>query len=231
MAEKKNQIESTDKAVGWLEKLARLEKKYGFFGIVRLLLLILMLGYVIYFISNPEFLFNKFSEMHDKRHSELVTSRLHADSEINTILVSLLYHTGSSRTWVIEFHNGSSNLASGLPFLYGSMTYEAIVDDVYSVLDEYSDFPLSHYPLITTMLGEGYWYGAIDELKPIDTKLYHKFVANGVTNAALLTLYSGEKLLGVLGITYCDGEPDWKQCGIEIRRAGVQIATILTRVK
>lgn len=228
-------IETAEKGTGLLGKLAALEKKYGFFGILKIIVLLFILGYVIYFVSNPTYLIDKMTEAQEARaqieaeqHTDLVNSRLQADVEINKYLTDLMYQTESSRAWVLEFHNGSSNLASGLPFLYGTMSYEVLAEGEYSVQEEYSDFPLSRFPLIGTMFKDGYWYGRIEELEDIDQKLYHKFLSNGVDYAAMMTLWVGKHPLGVLGVTYCgDAEPDWEKLGHEIRAWGNSIATTL----
>ena len=42
-----------EKGIGWLEKLLKMEEKYGFFRFLRVLLLLLLTGFVILTITNP----------------------------------------------------------------------------------------------------------------------------------------------------------------------------------
>ena len=60
-------IETAEKGTGLLGKLAALEKKYGFFGILKIIVLLFILGYVIYFVSNPTYLIDKMTEAQEAR--------------------------------------------------------------------------------------------------------------------------------------------------------------------
>ena len=136
----------------------------------------------------------------------------------------------ADRAWLIELHNGSKNLGTGLPFLYGSMRMEEVRDSIFHVDDEYSDFNLSKYKLIVKTLRDGFFYGNLEDVRLVDERLYYKFKANNVNEIALIVLYDcKETPIGLLGLSYCNGKLMQRQLvGKEIRKGGLQIATQLS---
>ena len=129
------------------------------------------------------------------------------------MLRKLLYALDADRTWLIELHNGSKNLSSGLPFLYGDMRIEEVADSINNVDDEYTDFQLSKYPFIGKVFDDGFYWGAIETIKEI----------------AILALYAGEKPLGAIGISFCgQKQMDASAVGKAIRKCGIQVATLLS---
>jgi hypothetical protein len=61
------------------------------------------------------------------RNRETATIKLHA------LCNDLLYKSDADRVWLIEFHNGKSNMANGMPFDFGIMTIEHTKDNICSV--------------------------------------------------------------------------------------------------
>lgn len=218
-----------EKGIGWLEKLLKMEEKYGFFRFLRVLLLLLLTGFVILTITNPCYVLDKVESIQAEQHDESVSKRIQVDADIRLMLRKLLYALDADRTWLIELHNGSKNLSSGLPFLYGDMRIEEVADSINNVDDEYTDFHLSKYPFIAKIFEDGYFYGHIESMREFDERLYYKFKSNDVNEIALLALYQGDKPLGVLGISFCgDKQMDASAVGKTIRKCGVQIATLLS---
>ena len=218
-----------EKGIGWLEKLLKMEEKYGFFRFLRVLLLLLLTGFVILTITNPCYVLDKVESIQAEQHDESVSKRIQVDADIRLMLRKLLYALDADRTWLIELHNGSKNLSSGLPFLYGDMRIEEVADSINNVDDEYTDFSLSKYPFIAKIFEGGYFYGHIESMREFDERLYYKFKSNDVNEIALLALYQGDKPLGVLGISFCgDKQMDASAVGKTIRKCGVQIATLLS---
>ncbi|WP_288299275.1 hypothetical protein [uncultured Alistipes sp.] len=218
-----------DKGLGWLEKLLNMEKTFGFFRIIRALLLMALTSIVLLFTFNPRYLFERMEALQTERHADAVTRRINADAEIRLILHRLLHTLDADRAWLIELHNGSKNLSSGLPFLYGDMRIEEVAEGIGNVDDEYTDFQLSKYPFVGKVFEDGYYWGAIDSVRTVDERMYFKFKSNDVNEIALLALYSGEKPLGALGVSFCgDKQMDSQRVGKIIRKCGVQIATLLS---
>lgn len=219
-----------DKGIGWLQKLLNLQKKYGFFSIVKGLFLVLLGGYVVFFALNPKYLLERITKIQTEEHNDLIETRLRSDTEINNILSKLLSTADADRAWLIELHNGSKNFGTGLPFLYGSMRMEEVRDSIFHVDDEYSDFNLSKYKLIVKTLRDGFFYGNLEDVRLVDERLYYKFKANNVNEIALIVLYDcKETPIGLLGLSYCNGKLMQRQLvGKEIRKGGLQIATQLS---
>ena len=150
-------MEQLDKGIGWLQKLLNLQKKYGFFSIIKGLFLLFLSGYIIFFALNPKYLLDRMSEITTAQHDHLVNTRLSADSNIRHILSKMIFTTNADRAWLIEFHNGSKNLTTGLPFLFGSMRIEEVRDSISNVDEDYADFSLSKYKLVAKVLDDGYF--------------------------------------------------------------------------
>lgn len=221
--------ENIDKGVGVLGKLLSLIKKYGFWGVIKGLILLLITGYVVFFALNPTYLLEKIEEIKVEKHEESVAKRLSSDQQIREILNRMLNILHADRTWLIEFHNGSSNLVSGLPFLFGSMRIEETRPGIQNVDEEYADFSLSKYAFLSDVISKGYYYGNVDSIQNIDERMYYKFRSNDVQNIALIALYFGERPLGILGVSFCnDASVDWELVGHVIRQNSVKIATLLT---
>jgi hypothetical protein len=218
-----------DKGIGWLQKLLNLQRRYGFFSILKGLFLILLAGYVIFFALNPKYLLEKMDNIQKENHSDAIAQRLRSDSEVRLILDKLLLRSGADRSYLIEFHNGSKNLATDLPFLFGSMRLESTTDSIAGVEDEYADFSLSRYPLMVNILKDGFFYGSVEKVKPLDKKLYFKLKSNNVNEIALIALYQGDNPLGILGLSYCNSNK--MQCqavGLQIRKAAMKISPLLS---
>lgn len=221
--------EKIEKGIGWLEKLLKMEEKYGFFRFLRVLLLLLLTGFVILTITNPRYVLDKVETIRTEQHDESVAKRIQADADIRLMLHRLLHTLNADRAWLVELHNGSKNLASGLPFLYGDMRIEEVADGISNVDDEYTDFQLSKYPFIGKIFDDGYYWGSTDGIKEIDERMYFKFKSNNVNEIAILALYAGEKPLGVIGVSFCgQKQMDANAVGKTIRKCGIQVATLLS---
>ena len=109
------------------------------------------------------------------------------------------------------------------------MRIEETRTGIQNVDEEYADFSLSKYAVISDLISNGYYYGSVDSIKIKDERMYYKFRSNDVQNIALIALYFGDRPLGILGISYCsDNYIDWELVGHVIRQNSVKIATLLT---
>lgn len=222
--------ENIDKNMSFLQKLLNLQKKYGFFDIIKSLILLLITGYVVFFTLNPTYLLDKIEKFKVDKDNVAISKRVQSDKDVRLILEKLLESTDADRAWLIEFHNGSSNIATGLPFLYGSMRIETTRDSILNIEDDYSDFSLSRYPLTYKLMQEGYFYGSVDSIINIDKRLYYKMKSNNVNEFAALTLYDNDSPIGVIGLSFCMSDTmNLRKVGREIRRSGMQIGTALSK--
>lgn len=88
-------------------KAAQNGGKYGFFRFLRVLLLLLLTGFVILTITNPHYVLDKVESIQAEQHDESVAKRIQVDADIRLMLRKLLYALDADRTWLIELHNGS----------------------------------------------------------------------------------------------------------------------------
>lgn len=96
-------MEQLDKGIGWLQKLLNLQKRYGFFSIIKGLFLLFLSGYIIFFALNPKYLLDRMSEITTAQHDHLVNTRLSADSNIRHILSKMIFTTNADRAWLMNF--------------------------------------------------------------------------------------------------------------------------------
>ena len=79
---------------------------------------------------------------------------------IRHILSKMIFTTNADRAWLIEFHNGSKNLTTGLPFLFGSMRIEKL-GIVYQMLTKTMRILAYQIQTCGKVLDDGYflWLG------------------------------------------------------------------------
>ena len=221
-------MKKINEGVTLFERIIKFSNKYSILSILKAALVTLIIGITIYVISTPEVIVKQINEYQMEQHDKMMKTRENATIKLHSLCQDLLYSSGADRVWIIEFHNGKTNMANGLPFDFGIMTIEHTKDGVYSVQEEYKDFPVSYEPLIYKVYSDGYWYGTVDELKSIDKKLYYKMLSNNTEYLACLELYSDDKPLAILGVSYVDSTNiDKKHLGLEIRKSGMQAMSFL----
>lgn len=208
--------ESVSPAIGWLKQLLSLKNKYGFFNILQCIFLLLLLLAVL----NPSFVLDKVEAIQRARHSEAISRRIQVDSQVLGLLSQLQAKTGASRAWILEFHNGTKNMATELPFVFGNLRMEVTGDGVNSVSDEYTDFDLAKYPFIFHLVRVGSYYGCVDGIRDIDERLYFKLKSNDVHCIALRVLFLGTKPLGVVGLSFSSHGFDIANISSQLDRAG-----------
>lgn len=200
--------------LGFLEKTVKLVEKYGLFKIFKALFVITIFVYVM---CNGADLIEGIvqrvtkdaikDEMVEKTriHDLALEKRQHIKPEVDRILASALSSLNADRVFVIEMHNGTNNV-SGLPFLYGEMTYESVADGISHIDDDYMNFSLSRFSFPTYIEKKHVWVGSIDELSELDDKLAKRLLSNDVTYLAITHIHGIKNELGYFGVTYCNGK-------------------------
>lgn len=210
------------KGLTLLEKVIEFSNKYSLKAIFRAIFVTIIISISIWICTNPTVIIDYVDKYKQEQHDNAMRDREKATIKLHNLCHDLLYKVNADRVWVIEFHNGKSNMANGMPFDFGIMTIEYTKDDVLSIQEEYKDFPVSYYPLIYKIYDEGYWYGKVENLKPLDKKLYYKMKSNNTEYLACLELYADNKPLAILGVTYSDTtNVNAQHLGLEIRKAGM----------
>lgn len=223
--------------LGFLEKTVKLIEKYGLFKIFKALCVIAIFIYVMCNGANlidgivgrvtKETMRTENIEQQEE-HDAALKKRMEIRPEIYNILYSVLNKLNADRVFVIEMHNGT-NSVSGLPFLFGEMTYDVVSQGIEHVDNEYVNFSLSRFQFPTYLENKHIWLGTTEELSKIDDKLAHKLFSNDATYIALTQIHGVKNELGFLGLTYCNNkEPKSEEMiATELIIASQKLSTLL----
>ena len=207
-------IDNIEKSVKTIDKIAEIIKKNGLaITFLAVMLFGIAVGGVLcykVFRLNDEFSIiikeqSKETEIEKEReHAEYNEIRTDIKPYIDRIIENTMMKLECDRCYVIEMHNGNNN-PSGLPFIYGEMTYEESEYNVDDVDDEYMNINLSRYKFPMYIKNHGMFVGSVDELRSIDPKLAKKLDSDDVTYIAIVSINGTEGEIGVFGVTYCNG--------------------------
>lgn len=176
-------IDNTDSALGWLERILVLIKDYGPFKILGAALLISLVSSILYFTLNPTKLIEIYDEIKTEKHDKLMDLRMQMAPKIQSLTDKFTYGIGATRTVILELHNGNTG-SSGLPFAKCSATYESLNIGKHPVAQQYQEVNLSLMPFAATLFSKGYWCGNTDEIEKIDRALFYKMKSNGTEHFA-----------------------------------------------
>lgn len=218
---------------GWIGAFMKGLKDYNVFELLKVLFAAACVTFMVLLITKPEIIFEQVDKVvesvtqaREDRHADGAAFRLRADENIRGELTWLLETTGADRAFVMEFHNGSSNLSSGLPFVYLDLTLEVGAEGEPPLREgEFKDLRTAQYPMVGLLLEHGYWFGTLEELKAIDQRLYYHLAAHDVSEVAVMKLPNKQAATGFLCLTW-HGEHrmDARPTGEAIRASGVNIA-------
>jgi hypothetical protein len=198
MEEKSNNVENT---LSWIEKLSNLIRKAGLQNIVLTIMVLFIVIAVGQFVFNPEGIIERYEEINEKRHTESVIKRLENEPEIRRNLIELKNELNADRVYVLETHNGGSNLA-GLPFLYVDLTYAEPKSSLTWLESEYKNVRLSRYPWATELYQNSFYSEPVEYLKELDPELYLRLKAEDVSYMAAIMMYGSSNPSGVIGVVY-----------------------------
>lgn len=136
-------------------------------------------------------------------HSESMSRRMEAAMRMDRIMYDIMKDIRCDRVYIVEMHNGTNN-TSGMPFLFGEMTYSRCADGIEYVDEDYSSVNLSRFTMPYYLIKNPMWMGYIDDMETIDRKLSMRMRSNSAQYAAFTTIHGIEGEIGFLGISYCD---------------------------
>ena len=204
MADKQSTtIDTVSTGVNLIEKLAKITKEYGFFGILKSIFLFVICGYCVFFTLNPTYMFDKYDKYKDQQHNEQIMKTFQSTSEINDMLKNYMYSTPEvDRIFYIEFHNSIKGLDK-LPYVYGSFRHEFTKTGQISYLsDEFKDdFMISKYQIFDYLYQNGSFCGGIDDLKKIDERSAVMLGYCNIEHFEMILIESDGIPVGVLGVT------------------------------
>jgi len=194
--------------VAGIDRLIRIVKKYGIWRVIEAIVILTAALYLIHNVSNiPQIVSDVFS--HNKqqelvKHDAAIKTRRAIRPEIDDILHRSLSYLNADRVFIMELHNGTNSM-SGLPFIYGEMTYEDAKTGISHIDEDYVSINLSRFEFPIYLKNNRMFYGTIEELSEIDEKLAMRMKSNEATYIAIISLHGVTNELGYFGLTYCNG--------------------------
>ena len=202
----KTTVEQTNGLLGLMERIKRFINKEGLKGTFTSLLTLFIAVVIGYFIFNPGSFFERFEKFSTEKHEEAIKARMEADPQIREYLADFKAELLANRTYVLEAHNGGSNL-SNLPFLYTDLTYMVPRGSFGELEEEYKNFRLSRFPWASYVVENSFWFGPIEDTFENDPELYYKLQKEGVTHMGMMLLHGNNGLpSGCLGVVYVEGQ-------------------------
>lgn len=206
MEEMKTSVSEINGLLGLMERMKRFINKEGIKGTVTSLLTLFIAVSVGYFIINPGSFFERFERFSTEKHEEAIKARMEADPQIREYLADMKAELLADRTYVLEAHNGGSNL-SNLPFLYTDLTYMVPRGSFGELEEEYKNFRLSRFPWASYVVDNSFWFGPIQDTFENDPELFYKLQKEGVTHMGMMLLHGNNALpSGCLGVVYVEGQ-------------------------
>lgn len=225
-------IDNTDSAIGWLERILVLLKEYGPFRIIGATLLIALVSSMLYFMLNFTKVFEVYDAWKDRQHDELLELRMEMGPKIQSLADKLTYTVGATRTLVLELHNGNTG-TGGLPFTKFTATYESLNLGKVPVAQQYQDFNMSLMPFANLLFKEGYWCGDTDEMQNIDRGLYYKIKSNNIEHFTACVIEGiNNKPIAFLIVSFDEplNELESHDCEVvrkNVRHVAMELAVIL----
>lgn len=214
--------------LSWLQEMLKIIDQYGCFKIFKALLIFVISSYFIYLTFNPEIIIEKYMKYQTQQHDNAVAFRIKNEPQIRVLLKELMMDTGADRSFIIELHNGTNNV-SGLPFIYGDMSYEEVNKGVTHVDEDYHYLSLQRFPFFGLLFNDGIWYGNVNELEKLDPKLALRLESNGACELGVVVVYGREKEIGFLGVSFVNncGKQDETQMKKTIRKYAQKLSPFL----
>ena len=220
--------EHVDKVITIMERVKGFIDKHGLKGTFTTLLTVFVAACVGYCVFNPVVVFERVQQIQIERHNEPVKARLSVDPKIRNYLMEMKAELGADRTYILETHNGGTNLAN-LPFLYVDLTYAEPRNNLSWLEMEYNNLRLSRYPWADYVYNHGFWFGPISDTEEIDSELNQRLSKEGVSYMGMVMMYGEDSMpSGTLGVVYehdCDRPSD-----VEVLRIMQKYSNIISKL-
>lgn len=201
MEEKK--LPDVDGTITWFEKISAFVKKTGLKDIILTTMVLIMFIIIGYVAVNPSGAIERFEKVMEEKHTESVMRRLNNEPKIRENLINMKNELNADRVYVLETHNGGTNLA-GLPFLYVDLTYAEPRTSLTWLENEYKNVRLSRYPWASALYESNFWGAPVEDLESLDPELYHRLKSEEVEYMAAIMMYGTYNPSGVIGVVYTD---------------------------
>ena len=221
-----NKINYTNTVLGWFEKIMEFTKKYSIWEIIKTLFLVLVFYVFAQILFHPEKIYEKYIQYINDKHTEKLELRMANSHYIQDELKTLRLETGAKRVIICELHNGQENV-NGFPFMRISATYETTASDVYSVTDFYQNLQITNFPIFNYLYEDEFYCGKVEDLNDIDTKLYHKLMANDAVYIHIEPIIGVNGTIGFLVLTWDDAPDNHKETHRKIHQSSGKLGALL----
>lgn len=224
-----NNIENTERGIGWFERVLNLVEKYKIRHFFKAAFVILLIAGVVGFLKNPTWIFEQYEMWKEKQHQETIDLRLQNTHKIQHLMEKSLYKIECDRIILLELHNGNTGIG-GLPFAKCTATYEVMDDNILPIAQQYQEQNLSLIPFANKLFKEGYWCGNVKDLEEFDRGLYHKMASNGTNHFAACVIEGVDKPLAFLFVSFNEQLTEEHNCQIvreQIRHISLELALLL----
>lgn len=184
-----------------LEKILLLEKKYGFWNILKSLLVIILIILLSYLMINPTFLFKKFEDFQTEKHNVEMQQREVFDPNLRSLLRALRRETKANRVFFFEIHDGIKG-STGFRFRYADMRYELLDETTEEIAYLYENVNMSLYPMFTYVYQKRSLFADMEKMKDIDIKMSKRIKNNGTNYLALRVCYLNGEPKGIIGLSF-----------------------------
>lgn len=197
--------------------LLELIKRYGFKMVLTLLMVVGLLfgiGYIVEYKINkiiPQTFEQSIDENYEKmklNHQEMLIHSEYIYSEIKEKLRAAQKHLGCQYIYLIEYHNGSNNIATSFPFRKFDVTIDICESGVpYINTSVFKDEHITKYDIFDNpdFTKQQFMMCSMEDLKNIDYKLYQNAEHNkNIKWVYTYNLYYKNQLLGAILILSYD---------------------------
>lgn len=200
-----NKEQKTEAALTFIEKLVNLIKKFGVQNIILTIMMLFLVITVCEFAFNPEGIVKKIEQIQTEQHNDAVKKKIESLPQIIENLSDLRYETGADRSFIMETHNGGTNLGN-MPFIYVDLTYSDPRATTSWLIDEYKNVRISRYPFAYKVYIENSWVGNLSEIKDIDPELYYRLEKEGAKYLGFMIIHGQCNPSGVIGVAYTESD-------------------------
>ena len=122
-------------------------------------------------------------------------------TDAKKILKTYLEPTRSDYIFYIEYHNGTENVSSEVPFCKFDVTLEvANLEKQYVPLNKFKDDIVSRYDILELNYDSDAHLYTIEQIKTLDRYFYYQLQYIDATNVAMVNLFNGgyDEIMGTL---------------------------------
>ena len=222
-------IKTTNATFRWVETIHKFVARNGFKKLFMELVLVgVIVGLGLLFFQ-PGIMVERMEKYKERQHEVRKEMRTNNTPLVQAELEKLRVQYNVSWAAVWELHNSTNNL-DGLPFLFASLTYEAMNPALTPIAQQFDEVRLSLFPLSTYLEKNEIWCGNVEELKEIDVAAYYRAKALNIEWLGFKIMSVDGEPKAVLSVAFVDGcdVPDFESLKSNCVYTSYKISSLLT---